>query len=165
MRQDDIKAPSTVDLYGHRLRTSLCVRIPASHELVYPWYRVGDQLWISLHIAVAGGEVDLTLRLLTTRQHLGGERRWFACPKCGRRVGCVYAPLITEPFWCRRCHHLLYDSQFARRGDDISYANAFMRLDRLGRRLERRERREERARARVATERFKSRSVSATPGA
>ena len=59
-------------------------------------------------------------------------------PPCGRRVGCLYAPWLTEPFWCRRGHHLLYDSQFARRDDNISYANAFMRLDRLGRRLERR---------------------------
>ena len=40
---------------GHRFRTSQCLRIRASRELVYPGYRVGDQLWTGLHIAVAGG--------------------------------------------------------------------------------------------------------------
>ncbi len=69
-----------------------------------------------------------------------------------RRVGCLYAPWITEPFWCRRCHHLLYNSQFARRDDTISYANAFMRLAKVGRRLERREK--NMARPRVAPEKF-----------
>ena len=122
-----------------------------------PGYRVGDQLWTDIHVNVSGAETDLQLRLLTTPQHLGGERRWFACPKCGRRVGCLYAPWVTEPFWCRRCHHLLYDSQFARRDDTISYANAFMRLAKVGRRLERREK--DRARPRVAPERFKSRPL------
>ena len=57
---------------------------------------------------------------------------------CRRRVGCLYAPWITEPFWCRRCHHLLYDSQFAVRGHDISLMNASMRWDRARLRAERR---------------------------
>ena len=83
----------------------------------------------------------------------------------GAAFGCVYAPLITDPFWCRRCHHLLYDSQFRRRDDTISYANAFMRLVRLGDRLEQREGWGEAGRVRVADERFKPRAVSATPGA
>ncbi len=70
-------------------------------------------------------------------------------------------PWMTEPFWCRRCHHLLYDSQFARRDDDISYVNAFMRLDRLGRRLERREK--DRPRARVAPQHSKLKPLPPTP--
>ena len=123
-------------LADRHLRTSQCLRVPASPDLVWPGYRVGDELWTHIHVGVPGtpgAQADLKVRLLTTRQHLGGERRWFACPRCGRRVGCLYAPWITDPFWCRRCHHLLYESQFARRDDTISYANAFMRLDRLGR--------------------------------
>ena len=148
---------------GHRLRASQCIRVPARSEYVHPGYRVGDQLWTDIHVTVWGEQTDLHLRLLTTPQHLGGERRWFACPNCGRRVGCLYAPWITEPFWCRRCHHLLYDSQFARRDDTISYANAFMRLDRLGRRLERREK--DRARARVAPQQSKPKPLPPTPSA
>ena len=88
---------------GHRLRTSQCLRVPAASELVHPGYRVGDALWTDIHVNASGAETDLHLRLLTTPQHLGGERRWFACPRCGRRVGCLYAPWITEPFCCRRC--------------------------------------------------------------
>ncbi len=148
---------------GRRLRTSQCIRVPASAELVHPGYQVGETLWTDIHVNASGAETDLHLRLLTTPQHLGGERRWFACPKCGRRVGCLYAPWITDPFWCRRCHHLLYDSQFARRDDAISYANAFMRLAKVGRRLERREK--DRARARVAPERFKPKPLAPTPSA
>ena len=69
---------------GHRLRTSQCLRVPAASELVHPGYRVGDQLWTDIHVNVSGAQTDLHLRLLTSRQHLGGERRWFACPKCER---------------------------------------------------------------------------------
>ena len=75
----------------------------------------------------------------------------------------LYAPWITDPFWCRRCHHLLYDSQFARRGDDISYANAFMRLVKAGQRLERREK--DRERPRLAPEASKPRPLAPTPSA
>ncbi len=142
-------------LAGRHLRTSQCLRVPASPALTRPGYRVADQLWTHIHVAVPGvpdAQTDLRVRLLTSRQHLGGDRRWFACPKCGRRVGCLYAPWITEPFWCRRCHHLLYDSQFARRYDDISYVNAFMRLVKVGRRLERREK--NMPRPRVAPKKF-----------
>ena len=64
---------------GHRLRTSQCLRIPAASELVHPGYRVGDALWTDIHVNASGAETDLHLRLLTTPQHLGGERRWFAC--------------------------------------------------------------------------------------
>ena len=150
-------------LAGRRLRTSQCLRVPARSELVHPGYRVGDELWTHSQLTVPDGQTDLTVRLLTTPQYLGGERRWFACPKCRRRVGCLYAPWITDPFWCRRCHHLLYDSQFARRGDDISYANAFMRLAQLGQRLDRRG--EQGARPRVAPERCKPRPPPPTPSA
>ncbi len=75
----------------------------------------------------------------------------------------MYSRSITEPFWCRWCHHLLYDSQFARRDDTISYANGFMRLDRLGRRLERREK--DRPRARVAPKKFWPKPLRPTPRA
>ena len=95
---------------GRRLRTSQCIRVPASPELVRPGYNVDDQLWTAIRLTLPGEQFDLKVQLLTTRQALAGERRWFARPNCGRRVGCLYAPWINEPFWCRRCHGLLYDS-------------------------------------------------------
>ena len=123
---------------GRRLRTSQCIRVPASPELVRPGYNVDDQLWTAIRLTLPGEQFDLKVQLLTTRQALAGERRWFACPNCGRRVGCLYAPWINEPFWCRRCHGLLYDSQFAGRDDNIRFINAFLRLERALQRVERR---------------------------
>jgi hypothetical protein len=58
---------------GHRLRTSQCIRIPASPELVYPGYRVGDQLYTQIQVRVQGGdEIALDLRLSCRLS----SRRW-----------------------------------------------------------------------------------------
>ncbi len=123
---------------GRRLRTSQCIRIAASPDLVRPGYYEGDQLWTAIRLTPPGMQFDLKIRLVTTHQHLGGERRWFVCPRCGRGVGCLYAAWINEPFWCRRCHGLLYDSQFVRRDDNIRLINAFLGLERALQRVERR---------------------------
>ena len=48
--------------------------------------------------------------LTSTDCHLGGERRWFLCPRegCMRRVAILYA---SDIFVCRRCRQLAYLSQ------------------------------------------------------
>src|SRR4051794_20322347 len=51
-----------------------------------------------------------TLGLVVTRPHFGGERRWFASPACGGRVGVLYRPDDGDPWRCRRCHGLAYRS-------------------------------------------------------
>jgi hypothetical protein len=45
-----------------------------------------------------------------TNCHYGGKRAWFLCPAqgCGRRAAVLYGGGI---FACRRCHHLVYESQ------------------------------------------------------
>jgi hypothetical protein len=43
-----------------------------------------------------------------TKQHFGGERRWFVCLSCGRRCAVLYA---GERFQCRLCLGLVYQSQ------------------------------------------------------
>ena len=43
-----------------------------------------------------------------TRASVGGERVWFACPCCERRVRKLYLPPSSRAFWCRNCHHLSY---------------------------------------------------------
>jgi hypothetical protein len=43
-----------------------------------------------------------------TGQHLGGDRRWFRCPGCGRRCAILYGGVR---FRCRRCYRLAYQSQ------------------------------------------------------
>ena len=40
--------------------------------------------------------------------HYGGERPWFLCPSCNRRVVVLY---FCGYFGCRRCHGLAYKSQ------------------------------------------------------
>jgi hypothetical protein len=47
---------------------------------------------------------------VTTRPHLGGERRWFACPGCARRVATLYRPVPGDVWRCRACHGLTYRS-------------------------------------------------------
>jgi len=46
--------------------------------------------------------------------HLGGERPWFLCPCCGRRVARLYAHRL---FACRHCLRLNYRSQQANKRD------------------------------------------------
>ncbi len=47
--------------------------------------------------------------LVYTDQHLGGCRRWFACPACGRR--CLLLYQRVERLACRKCQDLSYASQ------------------------------------------------------
>ena len=44
-----------------------------------------------------------------TRLHLGGERPWFVCYKCGHRVGKLY--ISTIDIGCRHCCDLQFRSQ------------------------------------------------------
>jgi len=48
--------------------------------------------------------------LISSTSHGGGQRRWFFCSGCGRRVAIVY--LTEADFRCRRCSRLGYASQY-----------------------------------------------------
>jgi hypothetical protein len=41
----------------------------------------------------------------------GGDRVWFRCPGCGRRVRALYLAPGRDHFCCRHCHGLAYASQ------------------------------------------------------
>ena len=60
--------------------------------------------------------------------HLGGQRRWFTCPKCSKRVAVLYAPGRT--FACRQCCGLAYATQKDGIGDRAS-----TKADKLRKRL------------------------------
>ncbi|OYW52055.1 MAG: hypothetical protein B7Z29_20730 [Hyphomicrobium sp. 12-62-95] len=60
------------------------------------------------HEGEAWCDVDERISITTTQQRLGGERRWFRCPTCERRVRILYA---GPGFKCRQCHRLYYSSQ------------------------------------------------------
>jgi len=47
----------------------------------------------------------------------GGERLWFLCPHCGRRVAILYG--VDARFLCRHCYDLPYASQMKGRLDQL----------------------------------------------
>ena len=79
----------------------------------------GDALRLIFNVSVNGGEredVRQTIALERTPCRFGGERTWFTCPDCGRRVGVLYG---HRRFLCRYCHPLTYDSQSEVRFDRL----------------------------------------------
>jgi hypothetical protein len=58
-------------------------------------------------VEVLGLDLDFT----TTKTRLGGERLWFVCPQCGRRVGVIYKQASQEKIGCFRCLNLKYRKQ------------------------------------------------------
>jgi len=44
-----------------------------------------------------------------TACNYGGERLWFLCPHCGKRVAVLYG--VDARFLCRHCYNLPYASQ------------------------------------------------------
>ena len=53
--------------------------------------------------------VKQRVQLVETDCHLGGKRKWFACPKCSQRVAVLYGASVH--FECRKCTGLNYSSQ------------------------------------------------------
>ncbi len=49
------------------------------------------------------------IRFDSTACYFGGERRWFLCPGCHRRIAVLCS--ARGVFLCRHCHHLPYLSQ------------------------------------------------------
>jgi hypothetical protein len=79
----------------------------------------GDALRLTFTVSVNGGEgedVEQTVYLERTPCRFGGERPWFLCPGCGRRVGVLYG---RRRFLCRLCHKLAYASQCETRSDRL----------------------------------------------
>ncbi len=59
--------------------------------------------------------------------NFGGNRAWFLCPSCGRRVAVLFGGSV---YACRHCHRLAYESQRETAGD-----RAIRRADAIRRRL------------------------------
>ena len=47
--------------------------------------------------------------ILATPCHFGGQRQWFACPNCARRVAVLF--VRANGFRCRQCNRVAYGSQ------------------------------------------------------
>ena len=55
--------------------------------------------------------VGTIIQLVRTPAINHGERLWFSCPVCHKRVGQLYLPPGRTMFLCRHCHNLTYASR------------------------------------------------------
>ena len=84
---------------------------------------------------------SVTIRLATTRQHLGGVRWWLVCPVTGKRAGKLYLSSDGDTFASRQALGLAYHSQRLGRfmlGFETSIGRAGRLRQRLGGRPDRR---------------------------
>ncbi len=87
-----------------------------------------ESMALSYRIQSTGEVVEQLVRTQTTPCHLGGQRHWFTCPRCSKRVALLYAP--GRYFACRTCGGLGYATQKEGAGDRAS-----TRADKLRKRL------------------------------
>ena len=104
-------------LVNDRQVAGISIRVDWHHSLVLA-YRVKS----------TGELVEQRVHTQTSACHLGGERRWFACPRCSKRVAVLYAP--GKYFACRNCYGLGYTTQKEGAGD-----RAASRAEKLRKRL------------------------------
>lgn len=68
--------------------------------LKFRWQHYGSEDWQA---------VEQTIWFDRTRCNYGGERKWFLCPRCNKRVAILYGADVK--FYCRHCYQLPYTSQ------------------------------------------------------
>ena len=83
---------------------------------------------LSYRMKSTGEVVEQRVLTQTSPCHLGGQRHWFTCPRCSKRVAVLYAP--GSYFACRGCGGLGYVTQKEGAGDRAS-----SRADKLRKRL------------------------------
>lgn len=77
-----------------------------------------QSMLLSYQMKSTGEVVAQRVRTQTTPCHLGGERHWFTCPRCNKRVAVLYAP--GRYFACRQCGGLTYATQKENMSDRAS---------------------------------------------
>ncbi len=83
---------------------------------------------LSYRMKSTGEVVEQRVQTQASACHLGGQRHWFTCPRCSKRVAVLYAP--GRYFACRQCGGLGYATQKEGAGDRAS-----SRADKLRKRL------------------------------
>ena len=68
-------------------------------------------------VMIEHGKGRTRVDLIYTDQHLGGRRRWFVCPDCGRR--CLLLFRRVGRLACRACHDLAYASEYESHEDRL----------------------------------------------
>jgi len=66
---------------------------------------------LDIDVEIDDAVIRRRVALTTTDQPRGGRRRWWVCPRCGRRTGHLY---LVGDVTCRRCAGLSYASEFRR---------------------------------------------------
>lgn len=87
-----------------------------------------QSLVLSYRIKSTGEVVEQRVQTQASPCHLGGQRHWFTCPRCSKRVAVLYAP--GRYFACRECGGLGYATQKEGAGDRAS-----TKADKLRKRL------------------------------
>lgn len=113
----------------------------AGHAAMWSWSSRGV-LRASIHVQAEAGRLILNyaatsngekkdyrypVGLSWTPCRFGGERPWFLCPSCRRRVAILYGGAV---FACRHCYRLAYESQRER-----DYNRLAGRADKIRQRL------------------------------
>jgi hypothetical protein len=88
----------------------------------------GQSMVLSWRLKSTGEVVAQRVLTQTTPCHLGGQRHWFTCPQCSKRVAVLYAP--GRYFACRPCGGLVYTTQKEGAGE-----RATNRADKIRKRL------------------------------
>ena len=104
-------------LVNDRQVAGICIRVGYDHGMV-----------LSYCTKSTGEVVEQRVQTQTSPCHLGGQRYWFTCPRCSKRVAVLYAP--SRYFACRQCGGLGYATQ--KEGADD---RASTRADKLRKRL------------------------------
>jgi hypothetical protein len=68
-----------------------------------------DRTSVAVSYFVDGTRVDEKIALDRTRCHFGGDRVWFLCPGCKRRLAILL--IVNQRFRCSRCHDIRYRTQ------------------------------------------------------
>lgn len=55
--------------------------------------------------------LGLRIEFVYSKTRYNGERLWFRCPNCKRRVGIIYKHKVESVIGCRRCFNLRYRQQ------------------------------------------------------
>lgn len=73
-------------------------------DLVGKCHNVWKRLALESEIRANG----LNIGLAISKTGFGGERLWFACPKCNKRAEVLFTHPITGEVGCRKCLGLKY---------------------------------------------------------
>jgi hypothetical protein len=77
-----------------------------------------ESMVLSYRMKSTGEVVEQRVQTQPSPCHLGGQRHWFTCPRCRKRVAVLYAP--GRYFACRQCGDLGYATQKEGIGDRAS---------------------------------------------